>query len=210
LTNLITVTEALGRADEVSEVRRQVAEFMAREPFQAAVAARLTAILKGQSFMDELERLELAYQAYKQALYAGSARLFAEAIASDSKIADDRQRQHRYNAACAAALAGSGQGKDEPPPDDAAKAKLRRQARDWLQAELTAWSKLLDSGPVEWKARIAPTMKHWKEDADLAGIRDEMALSKLPEDERAALKMLWNDVDQLHVRAAENKPPASR
>ncbi len=51
------------------------------------------------------------------------------------------------------------------------------------------------------KAKVAPTLQHWKEDTDLAGIHDEKELAKLPEDERAAFKRLWNDVDQLLTRA---------
>ena len=112
---------------------------------------------------------------------------------------------HRYNAACAAALAASGQGKDDPPHDEAAKAKLRNQAREWLNAELAAWAKVLDSGPAELKAKVAPTLQHWKEDTDLVGIRDEKELAKLPEEERTALKTLWHDVDQLLARAAARK-----
>ena len=65
------------------------------------------------------------------------------------KLGDDRLTQHCYNAARAAALAAAGQGQDEPPLDEAAKAKLRRQALDWLKAELTAWSKLR----LDWPSR---------------------------------------------------------
>ena len=76
------------------------------------------------------------------------------------------------------------------------------QAREWLQAELAAWAKVLDTGPADLKAKIAPTLQHWKEDTDLVGIRDEKELAKLPEEERAALKALWNDVDQLLANGA--------
>ena len=38
-------------------------------------------------------------------------------------------------------MAGTGQGVDDPKPDDAARAKLRQQAREWLRAELSAWKK---------------------------------------------------------------------
>src|SRR5262249_21937991 len=48
----------------------------------------------------------------------------------------------RYAAARAAALAVAGQGKNQPPQGDASNAKLRRQALDWLKAELVAWSKV--------------------------------------------------------------------
>ena len=66
---------------------------------------------------------QLAYD-FKRFVAATPALALAEAMASDPKIADDRQTQHRYRAARAAALAAAGQSKDESPLDDAAKAKL--------------------------------------------------------------------------------------
>jgi hypothetical protein len=47
-------------------------------------------------------------------LHTCAARLWAEALAEDPKLADDRRAQPRPNAARSAALAGSGQGKDDP------------------------------------------------------------------------------------------------
>jgi hypothetical protein len=102
--------------------------------------------------------------------------------------------------ACAAALAGCGKGKDDPLPDDAARAKLRRQARAWLEAEFAAWTKLLGDGTAESKTKVAANLRHWKEDSDLAGIRDEKELAKLPEEERAELKRLSDGVDALLIK----------
>ncbi len=116
---------------------------------------------------------------------------------ADPKLGDDRQAWHRYNAACAAALAAAGQGKDEPPPDDAAKAKLRGQALDWLKAELTAWGKLLESGPPQARPAIVQTLNHWKQDTDLAGIRDADGLAKLPADEQKA----WRAFGRMWIRS---------
>jgi eukaryotic-like serine/threonine-protein kinase len=127
-------------------------------------------------------------------------RLWAEALASDPKLGDDRQAQHRYNAARATALAGAGQGKDEPPLDDATKSKLRRQALDWLKAELAAWGKLLESGQP---GIIVQTLSHWQKDTDLAGIRDQAALAKLPAEEQKAFTRLWADVATLLKKAGE-------
>ncbi len=143
--------------------------------------------------------------AYDHKQFAAAAKLWAEAMEGDRKLADDRQTQHRYNAACAAALAAAGQGQDEPPLDDAAKAKLRRQALDWLKAERTAWGKLLESGPPQARPFIVRTLSHWQKDTDLAGIRDAAALAKLPADERAAFTQLWADVAAL-LKKAEEKP----
>jgi hypothetical protein len=86
------------------------------------------------------DRLAFARIAYGLKKYAFATRLWAEALECDPTIADDRRAQHRYNAARAAARAATGQSPDEPPPDDAARAKFRRQALDWLKAELTAWA----------------------------------------------------------------------
>ena len=103
----------------------------------AALAERLPALLKGEDHpRDIAERLTLAQMCYDTKRYAAAARFWAEALQADPKLGDDRETQHRYNAACAAALAAAGQGKDDPPPDAAAKAKLRGQALDWLKADL--------------------------------------------------------------------------
>jgi formylglycine-generating enzyme required for sulfatase activity/tetratricopeptide (TPR) repeat protein len=96
---------------------------------------------------------------------------------------------NRYGAACASALAAAGQGKDKPPKDDAAKAKLRRQALDWLKAELTNWGKVQPP-----RAFIARNLWHWQQDRALAGIRDQAALAKLPPDEQKSFTNLWAEV----------------
>ena len=69
------------------------------------------------------------------------------------------------------ALVVAGQGKDQSPLDDGAKAKLRRQALDWLKAELTVWDKLLATGPPPERDFIVQILSHWQKVSDLAGIR---------------------------------------
>ena len=49
------------------------------------------------------------------------------------------------------------------------------------------------------------TLHRWKADTDLAGIRDEKELAKLPEVERATFKQLWHDVDQILAKASRGK-----
>jgi tetratricopeptide (TPR) repeat protein len=89
----------------------------------------------------------------------------------EPRLAESQQWQLRYNAACAAARAAAGQGKDDPPADDAAKAKLRAEALNWLEAEHAAWAKLLDSGPSQARPAILQILERWRTDPDLAGIR---------------------------------------
>jgi serine/threonine-protein kinase len=173
-----------------------------------ALAARLPAVLKGDDApKDAVEGLAFAKLCYDTGCHSAAAGLFAEILKADRKLAEDRQAQHRYNSACAAALAGCGQGKDDPPPDEAARAGLRTQARDWLRAELAAWSKSIESGPPQARPVIVQTLQHWKADSDLAGIRDESELKKLPEGEQTACRALWSEVEALLAKAQTGTSP---
>jgi WD40 repeat protein/serine/threonine protein kinase len=143
------------------------------------------------------DRLAFAQTAFDHKKFALATRLWAEALASDPKLFDDRQMPHRYNAARAAALAAAGQGSDEPPLDDAAKAKLRRQALDWLRAELTAWARPPKSDSPQPASKLVRKPADLKQDSTLSGIREAAALAKLPADEQRAFAQLWADVDAL-------------
>jgi hypothetical protein len=111
--------------------------------------------------------------------------------------------ENRYAAACAAALAGAGQGDDKPPLDEKEKTRWRRQALDGLKIDLAFWTRQAETGKPEAKALVSQKLQHWKADADLAGIRDDAELAKLPESERAAFRKLWADVDALLKKAAQ-------
>ncbi len=117
---------------------------------------------------------------YERRFFAASAAIWSAGFVAESKLADDMQAQNRYNAACSAALAAAGKGIDKPPLDEQAKARWRHQALDWLKADLAHWTKQLETGTPEAKALTTKTLKHWKTDRDLAGIRDEKELAKLP------------------------------
>ena len=165
---------------------------------QAALAPRLPAILAGTiEPSDAVEARGFARLCVERKLPGASVRLWDEAFRLDPKLAEDMQAGHRYNAARAAALAGCGQGKDDPPLDETAKARWRKQPLNWLKADLAAWSKVLEKGPPQVRQSISQTVQHWKTDSDLAGLRDEAALAKLPEDEQKACRALWAEVDAL-------------
>ena len=157
--------------------------------------------------VDNVERLGFAQLAYEQKKFDIAARLWAEALESDPTLGEDRQNQYRYNAACAASLAAAGQSEDEPSLDDAAKAKRRRQALDWLKTELEVWNEYVptrngipNSIPVPYEL-VVQTLSHWQTDSDLAGIRDATSLAKLPPDEQQAFTRLWADVAALLSKA---------
>jgi tetratricopeptide (TPR) repeat protein len=166
---------------------------------------KLKAVLQGEGRpANEKERLELANLCGLKQHPADAARLFAEAFAADPQLVEDLKAFHRYNGACYAALAGCGRGEDAAKLDDQEKARLRRQALDWLKADLASRTQQL-TGEKRQEARTL--LQHWKNHPDLSGVRGE-ALSKLPEAERAAWKELWGEVDALLSKGStpEKKP----
>ncbi len=133
-----------------------------------------------------------------------SARFWSDAFAVDPKLVDLPQLQHHYNAACSAALAGTGKALDDPPPDDATRAKLRQQAREWLQADLKVYTQGLADEKGVAKNLVQQRLKYWQADPDLAGLRAPDALAKLPPEEQEACRQLWAEVEAV-LRKAEAK-----
>jgi Flp pilus assembly protein TadD len=170
---------------------------------------RLTAVLAGTDRPSGDDRLAFAELCAIRHRPAAAAGFYAEVFAARPELADDQWAGHRYTAACVAALAGCRRGEDDPPPDDAARAKWRKQALDWLRAELAARTKLV-SAP-----KSAPTVREvlddWQRDPDLAGVRDSDGLARLPEEERAAWRQFWAEVDALRARAdTQSRAPLNR
>jgi hypothetical protein len=54
---------------------------------------------------------------------------------------------------------------------------------------------------------VSQTLRHWKVDSDLAGIRDETALKALSEDEQKACRALWAEVDALLAKVRAGTAP---
>jgi serine/threonine-protein kinase len=201
LTNLVQAADGLNDAGAAAQARRALEELSADDPRFAALDTRLGAILKGAAVKDNPERLALAQRASDTGRFAAAARLWREALEANPKLADDRKAQHRYRAACAAALAGSGKTNDDPAPDEAARGKLRKQARAWLDAELAIWTNLLASANPEDRAAIARSLEHWQTNTDLAGVREPKAIEALPEAERTGWRTLWQSVANTLARA---------
>src|SRR5205085_936571 len=112
---------------------------------------------------------------------------------------------NRYDAACAAALAGCARGKDAAKLDENQKRSWRKQALEWLRADLALWGKELEKNTPPARALIREKLQHWKMDPDLARVRDAARLAKRPAAERQAWEQLWADVDALFKRAQAKK-----
>jgi tetratricopeptide (TPR) repeat protein len=154
------------------------------------------------------ERIELAQLCLYKQLNRAAVRFFEEGFAGQPGLAEDLWPSNRYDAACAAVLAAAGHGKDADKLDGQERARLRRQALDWLRADLAQWIKQMENGSPEIHSRIQETLAHWQKDRDLATVRGEAALAKLPADEQPGWRQLWADVEQTLARARqENKRP---
>jgi serine/threonine protein kinase/tetratricopeptide (TPR) repeat protein len=188
------------------------AQWLAQAEQLAALGERLPRLLSGEVHpRNATERLAVAQMCYDTSRSATSARFWAEAFEAQPTLAGDLKAQHRYNAACAAALAGCGQGKDTDKLDDKERARLRRQALDWLRADLEAWRRLLDAKPDKTRSAAAVTqvLGHWLEDPDFASVRGPEALANLPEAERRAWQELWSGVADTLARV-QSKPTAEK
>jgi serine/threonine-protein kinase len=149
------------------------------------------------------DRLMLAqiYQR-RRSLYLAATRLYTEAFAEQPTLANDLNARPRFEAACAAALAAAGQGKDANTIDASERPRLRKQALDWLHAELAAYRQVLATRPDKVASEVRQLMQHWQQDEDFASVRGAEALARLPEAERSAWEKLWEDVRALQREAA--------
>jgi tetratricopeptide (TPR) repeat protein len=103
-------------------------------------------------------------------------------------------------AAASMAAAGEGDGAGLTPERRAA---WRRQALDWLRAELGVWRQRLDGATSEERAEIGRLIANVQQDSWLASIRDTAQFDRLPTEERDAWHKLWAEVAALLKKAGE-------
>jgi tetratricopeptide (TPR) repeat protein/tRNA A-37 threonylcarbamoyl transferase component Bud32 len=169
---------------------------------QIQLDKRLPAVLQGKTKAGDAERIEFGRLCVAKGLYGAAARFYQEALAKPTS-AQDPKAGHRYQAACAAALAGCGQGADGAVTHEQQRRRWRRQALQWLRAELALWSKQREASKPFLDSAIRQLLANWRGDPHLAGLRDEAELAWLPEDERVAWRRFWFDVRELFERTAK-------
>jgi serine/threonine-protein kinase len=168
-----------------------------RREAETAIVPNASAILDGTDPpRDNDERLALMGLCESKCLYHVAARLCADAFALDASLVDNRQMTYRYNAACYAALAGSEDGRNAIHLGDDERAAWRTQARRWLRDEITKWSKSAN-GSAQVRDIARQQLANFRQDADLAGLRDPEQLAKLSQAERDECNALWSEVDRM-------------
>jgi serine/threonine-protein kinase len=172
-----------------------------RREAEALILPNLAAFLDGKyQPQDNNERLALLGAGQFANRPLALARRFADAFAADPDLTESLAAGHRYRAARVAALAGCGRGEDAPGLGEEEAKRWRGHARQWLRADLTAWNQALASASAA--SELWRTLKGWRYDTDLAGLRDPIALEKLPAEERKEWLALWKEVEALLSRTA--------
>jgi serine/threonine protein kinase/Flp pilus assembly protein TadD len=163
---------------------------------------RLPAVLRAAAQpADASERNEYARVCYYKKFFATSARMRADAFRADPQLADDLKAGSRYEAACAAALYAAGQGGDAGQFDDHDQFGWRKQALDWLRADLTANGQLVVRGQPEDRRLVRQRLQHWQSDQNLASLRDPAVVARLTADEQEAWRQFWADVQMVLGKA---------
>jgi serine/threonine-protein kinase len=192
----------------VSHVLRREAETL--------ILSNLPVFMRGEHRpQDNDERFALLGVCQFEERYAAAARLYAGAFASEPGLADlltadciqralredNRLNQAevlngspRYLAARAAALAGCGQGRDAADVSDAERARWRRQAYEWLRAELAVHKQSLGIGGVQERRVTQRALAMWRAEPDLSALRAPASLPDLREGEREEWSALWQSV----------------
>jgi eukaryotic-like serine/threonine-protein kinase len=137
--------------------------------------------------------------------YLGAVCYFSAAFAAQPQLIKDGNNTRRYHAARAASLAAAGQGKDAGGIGVEERAKLRRQALDWLRDDLKVWSRYLVGNDPQQRDLARITLQHWKGNPDFAGLRCPDAVTMLPPPEREAWLRFWAEVDELLEKAQDKK-----
>jgi eukaryotic-like serine/threonine-protein kinase len=173
-----------------------------------ALEPRLPIVMKGgEAPANAEEAASFARLAFARDQPEAAARLWTAAFSASPDLAADLVAMNRFQAARAATRAGTEGVRENAEFGAESRAKWRRQAVEWLRADLAASTAIVNSGTSPQRAGVARRLSRWQVDPTLASIRDELALSSLPEAERRSLREFWDSVQA--VRSA-NPVPATR
>jgi serine/threonine-protein kinase len=203
-----------------------------RREAEAVILPNLPAFLQGDyQPQDNDERVALLGICQSLGLSGAAARLYADAFAADPGLADRMTTECfrraiqgyestaeptaafnsacRYLAARCAALAGCGLGKDRDKVSEAERTRWRKQAREWLQADLAMWAAKLDSDAPLERHLASRMLTHWQTDPDLAGLREPSALDELSADERKDCLAMWHELRAALRRTTKRRETAT-
>ena len=165
--------------------------------------AKLLQLMKVETKgLSAAECIELArFCKYEKKHYISAVGFYQEAFRANPELVDNFMKYHRFWAAVTAVLASRGQDNGGGKLTAADRIAMRKQAYDWLQADLDSMSKQFQRQPGI-ALNLATGLPLWQTIPDLAGVRDDQNLAKFPEAERESWQKLWADVEKLRKQAA--------
>jgi serine/threonine-protein kinase len=218
--NLGIALESRGRYAEAVEMLRRGHELGSKRPDWGypsgewlataqrllTLQDRLPAVLRGERAPEDARQtFDFAEMCTHRGLDAAAVPLFERAFDADPELASERAQTEFgsvWEAAAAAGHAGTGRSVDSYVLDEKARADLRRRALAWARESLVAMRHLAETnmeGAVEGVATMSGS-------SDVAGVRDEADLGRLPEEERAAWRAFWADVNAFLAKPREAAP----
>jgi tetratricopeptide (TPR) repeat protein len=172
----------------------------------AALEEKLIAIDKGTAKpKDAAEQIELAKICLPKRCYATAAGFFAGAFSDRPALLEDSKAGHRYAAACVTAAAGCGQSADAGKLDEQQRTRWRRQALDWLRADLALRRAQAEGANTANRPLLQQTLRFWQSDPNIACVRDKEALAALPEAEQQAWRKLWGEIAEVLKEGGEKR-----
>ncbi len=167
--------------------------------------ARLPAVLKGEDRVADGAELEAFKEVCRlQKRFAAAAKLFEVAFTAAPNLADDVKREHRFRAACFAALAVSAPA--VTPINSTTTSAPAFVNWPWSGcADLAHWTMQSASDKPADRDKVQQMLQHWLSEPDLANMRNEDAVAKLPAEERAAWDKLWAEVAEVLKKVGGGK-----
>ena len=158
--------------------------------------------------MDTDEHFLLAELLSIKKKYDASATEFVSAFGEGINASNNFYLQYGYAAARAAVQAGCGDADDGSLLSDAQKTQRLTEALHWLELTLSSYSALFDRDADNQGPQIKRILTLWLNDPDLASVRDEQQLAKLPRTAQEQWEKLWNDVKSMITRPTSELLPA--
>jgi tetratricopeptide (TPR) repeat protein len=129
-------------------------------------------------------------------------RLFKAAFALEPRLADSTFHWPRLAAAECAVRAAAGNSDDALPLAVQQRAELRREALNWLKADLKVLKANISDNPNH-RVSLHSMIRMWRQHPDLAAVREPAELAMLPTAERVRWNEFWDDVTALQRKLAE-------
>jgi Tfp pilus assembly protein PilF len=143
---------------------------------------------------------DLARACRARKLHSAAVQCYLRAFEQTPTLLIDPQRGNRVLALRSAALASCGQG-EQAPTNPVERARLRRQALAWLRQEASRWESALQKATPEQQILVRRALEQLVRESDLAALRDDEALARLPASERAEWSKAWSEIEALSKRA---------